>query len=243
MNTPNRSTVVVALLALSAQIAACGGAPGGPPATPHAGIIDSPAAAAEAVAARTPLFGSIGPKDPNLVGQSAWWEATPKEAAKPPVAWTVKFRIGWGDCPAGCINEHTWTYDLGVDAAATFVMENGPALPPDVIEALRAASRVTGVGGRVLAGPACPVESPNDPACTPRPITGAVLVIDGAGGQEVARVTTDASGQFLINLRPGSYTLSPQPVEGLIGTAAASSFTVVDGSEAFVDVAYDTGIR
>ncbi len=239
MNTPNRSTAVAALLALSALIAACAGTP----ATPHPGIIDSPAAAAAAVAARTPLFGSIGPKDPNLIGQSAWWEATPREAAKPPVAWTVTFRIGWGDCPAGCINEHTWTYDLGVDAAATFATETGPALPPDVIEALRAASRVTGVGGRVLAGPACPVESPNDPACNPRPVAGAVLVIQGAGGQEVARVTTDASGQFRIDLLPGSYTLSPQPVEGLVGTAAPSSFTVVDGAEAFVDVVYDTGIR
>jgi len=238
MKTPNRSLAAGLILA-AVLVAACGGAS----ATPSPTIIDSAAAAAKAVAARTPLFGGIGPKDPNLIGQSAWYEATPKEAAKPPVGWSVTFRVGWGDCPAGCIDQHTWTYDLGVDGTVTFVSENGPALPADVIESLRAASRVTGLGGRVSAGPGCPVAKPGDPACDDKPVKGAVLVVKGAGGLEVARVTTDASGLFRIPLQPGDYTLQPQAVEGLMGTASPMPFTVREGAETFLDVSYDTGIR
>jgi Carboxypeptidase regulatory-like domain len=87
------------------------------------------------------------------------------------------------------------------------------------------------------------VQRPNDPACDNRPVGGAVLVATGAGGVEVARVTTDASGQFRTGLQPGSYTLEPQPVQGLMGTAAPMPFTVTDGAETFLAVGYDTGIR
>jgi len=118
-----------------------------------------------------------------------------------------------------------------------------PALPPEVIDALSAGSHATGVGGQVTAGPTCPVQRPNDPACDNRPVGGAVLVVTGAGGVEVARVTTDASGLFRIGLQPGSYILVPQPVAGLMGTAAPMPFTVTDGSETFLAVGYDTGIR
>ncbi len=65
----------------------------------------------------------------------------------------------------------------------------------------------------------------------------------GAGGAEVARFTTDATGLFRLGLLPGDYTLVPQPVEGLMGTAAPMPFTVTDGDETFLDVGYDTGIR
>jgi hypothetical protein len=99
------------------------------------------------------------------------------------------------------------------------------------------------VAGQVTAGPTCPVENPNLPDCNARPVAGAVLVVKGAGGVEVARYTTDATGQFRIGLLPGDYTLEAQPVEGLMGTPAAMPFTVLDGSETFLDVHYDTGIR
>jgi hypothetical protein len=236
---------IAVVVALAAVTAACGASTGGSSVgpTPSPRIMDSPAAAASTVAAQTPLFDGIGPKDPDLIGQAAWYEATPLEAAKPPVPWTVTFRVGWGDCPAGCIDEHTWTYGVGADGSVTFVSETGPAVPSDVIEGLRATGTFTGVGGRVAAGPTCPVERPGDPACSPRSVAGAVLVVTGAGGAEVARVTTDASGLFRVGLQPGDYTLVPQSVEGLMGTAAPMPFTVSDGSETFLDVSYDTGIR
>jgi len=242
MRTTRRAAAAAVLaIVLAGLVAACGGATG--TSTPSATIIDSGAGAAAAVAARTPLFDGITAKDPDLIGQAAWYEATPLEAAKPPVDWRVVFRVGWGDCPSGCIDEHTWTFDVGADGSVTFVTETGPGLPPDVIEELRSTSTFTGVGGRVVAGPTCPVEQPGDPACSPRPVAGAVLIVRGAGDTEVARVTTDASGLYRIGLQPGDYTLEPQPVEGLMGTAAPIPFTVSERSETFLDVAYDTGIR
>src|SRR3954465_4071633 len=77
-----------------------------------------------------------------------------------------------------------------------------------------------GIGGSATAGPTCPVEKvPADPACAPRPVRGAVLVVRDGSGVEVARATTGADGTFFVALGPGSYVVAPQPVEGLMGVA------------------------
>jgi hypothetical protein len=101
------------------------------------------------------------------------------------------------------------------------------------------------VGGRAVAGPVCPVERiPPDPACAPRPVSGAVMVIAADGGREVARATTDTDGRWRAELPVGGYTLTPQPVGRLMGTASPIEFTVTaSGSPANLDVTYDTGIR
>ena len=65
---------------------------------------------AEAVAqvlAQDPRFAGIGPLDPDLIGQSAWYEVSPAT-----VGWRVTVTMGWGDCQAGCISRHTWVYDV-----------------------------------------------------------------------------------------------------------------------------------
>jgi len=74
-------------------------------------------------------------------------------------------------------------------------------------------------------------------------VAGAVLLVRDGGSKEVARVTADASGLFRLSLPAGDYTLEPQPVEGLMGTAQPMPFTVADGTVTWLDVAYDTGIR
>jgi len=101
------------------------------------------------------------------------------------------------------------------------------------------------VGGRAVAGPVCPVERiPPDPACAPRPVVGAVLIIATSDGHEVARATTDADGRWTATLAAGTYTLTPQAVSGLLGGAPPLQFTVsATGSSVPLDVAYDTGIR
>jgi hypothetical protein len=248
--------VVAALLVIAWSIAACspgtgastnpGSSPGtSPGATP--GTTQSPVetaeAAADRVAVQSPLFDGIEARDADLIGQANWWEAVPLDEANPPTGWRVTFRVGWGDCPSGCIDEHTWVYDVTRDGTVRFVSEAGGAVPQEVIDGLLAASDATGVAGRVTAGPTCPVETPDDPTCNPRPVAGAVLVVKGAGGVEVARITTDATGLFRIGLQPGDYTLEPQPAEGLMGTPSPLPFRVVDGDETFLDVEYDTGIR
>ncbi len=100
--------------------------------------------------------------------------------------------------------------------------------------------------GRATAGPVCPVEQvPPDPNCAPRPVAGAVLVVVTAAGAEVARVRTAADGSFAFDVPEGDYTLVPQPVEGLMGTAPPIPFSARRGGPppAPLDVQYDTGIR
>jgi hypothetical protein len=101
------------------------------------------------------------------------------------------------------------------------------------------------VGGRAVAGPVCPVERiPPDPACAPRPVVGAVLAITASDGHEVARATTGPDGRWTVTLAAGRYTLTPQAVSGLLGSAPPLQFTVsATGSSAALDVTYDTGIR
>ena len=99
--------------------------------------------------------------------------------------------------------------------------------------------------GVALAGPTCPVVTdPPDPACEDRPVAGARVRVLGPDGSEVAILVTDDEGRFSIELAPGSYELVPQPVTGLMGTAAPVTIDVEDGVEAEpVTLAYDTGIR
>jgi len=70
------------------------------------------------------------------------------------------------------------------------------------------------------------------------------MVITADGGHEVARATTATDGRWRVELPAGTYTLTPQPVSGLMATARPIRFTVTaTGSPANLDVAYDTGIR
>jgi len=181
--------------------------------------------------------------DPDLIGQGDFWEAVPRDNESPPASWTVTFQIGWGDCQAGCINRHTWTYEVRRDGTVIFESEQGSPLEGGIVAQRLAAGAGTGVGGRVIAGPVCPVEQPGDPSCAPRPVAGAMLLIRAADGTEAARITTDASGLYRLELPPGEYTLEAQPVEGLMGTPGSLPFTVLAGAWTAVDVPYDTGIR
>lgn len=100
------------------------------------------------------------------------------------------------------------------------------------------------VTGYVHAGPVCPVVSnPPDPACADRPVGDALIVVEDPSGATVAEIRTGSDGRFMVRLAPGAYTLVPQAVDGLMGTA--SSQEVILGSEPIsgLDFAYDTGIR
>jgi hypothetical protein len=221
----------------------------------------TPLAQAEAVArvlAQDPRFASIVPLDPNLIGQSAWYEVGPAV-----VGWRVTVTMGWGDCQAGCISRHVWVYDVDADGTVTLVDERGDpfddgsgGVPGSDGEgdASTAGSPVAipaeggpWIAGRAVAGPICPVvQDPPDPACADRPVAGALIVIRGGDGAEVARATTAADGTFLVGLPGGgTWTVEPQPVEGLPGTAPAVAVRVPDlvSSWAAADVTYDTGIR
>jgi hypothetical protein len=209
---------------LGLALAACSPAASGssmPPAT----AFD----AARLALAQQPRFAGIAPIDENLIGQAAWYRVTESSDG-----WQVLIRIGWGDCPAGCISEHTWTYAVGRGGGVELVSDEGDALPD-----------ATGVRGVVTAGPTCPVATdPPDPACADHPVAGAVLIFTDGAGAEVARTTSQADGTFSVELAPGAYRLVAQPVEGLMGTPGPIDVQVEDGQPmSEVPVSYDTGIR
>jgi hypothetical protein len=93
---------------------------------------------------------------------------------------------------------------------------------------------------RVVAGPVCPVETvPPKPECRPRAVDGARIELDGP-----ARVAVDVhGGTATVDLPPGTYTVTPEPVSGLMGTAPATTVKVVAGRTTPLRLVYDTGIR
>lgn len=220
MRSPMRCAIAAVVIVLA--LSACAGSPGA------SGPTDA-AAAARLALAQQARFAGIGPYDDTLIGQAAWYEVTATDDG-----WQVVIRIGWGDCPAGCISEHRWTYAVGRDASVELIHEEGDALPG-----------ATGVRGTVTSGPTCPVETqPPDPACAARPVAGAVLVFSNAAGAEVARATSDADGTFSVALAPGAYRVTAQPVEGLMGTPEPMEVEVEAGQlMTELQVSYDTGIR
>ena len=225
MRSPTRHTprVIVLPLAFVLALGACSSSAGA------SGTPTTAAQAARLALAQQERFAGIGLFDKNMIGQAAWYKV-----AASGDGWEVLIRIGWGDCPAGCINEHRWTYAVARSGSVKLVKEQGDLLPD-----------ATGVRGRVTAGPTCPVvTNPPDPNCAERPVGGAVLVVSDTTGAEVARVTSKQDGTFVLELAPGSYRMTPQPMEGLMGTPAPVDFEVAAAQPLTeLQVSYDTGIR
>jgi hypothetical protein len=221
MKRSTSAQTAIFLLILVALVA-CSPAGGGSPGPSSADD------AARLVLATDERFTGIEQRNSELIGQAAWYEVAASDAG-----WQVQVYIGWGDCPAGCINHHTRTYQVTRAGKVELLSEEG-----DPVAA-------TGIRGLVLAGPTCPVVTdPPDPGCAERPVAGAVLIVVDGAGAEVGRVTSAADGSFAIALAPGAYRVIPQPVDGLMGTAGQVDVRVEAGEpSAQVAVAYDTGIR
>lgn len=99
---------------------------------------------------------------------------------------------------------------------------------------------------RALAAPVCPVETiPPDPRCAPRPVVGAVVLVDPVSRPgPVLRLVTDRTGRASMRLRPGRYRVIPRRVRGLLGTPAPVSVVLAGrGRTVRVALDYDTGIR
>ncbi|NJD27591.1 MAG: hypothetical protein FIA92_04770 [Chloroflexi bacterium] len=88
----------------------------------------NPQEAAALVIATNPLFAGAMELNPDLVGQSTWWTSS----SLPDGGYRIEMTVGWGDCPAGCINRHVWTFDVVPDGTVTLVEETGDEVPPSL---------------------------------------------------------------------------------------------------------------
>jgi hypothetical protein len=208
------------------------------PSVPLSGTtVTTPEAAAALVVASDPRFAGVTPKDANLIGQCCFFTATPARGG-----FAVTIEIGFGDCPSGCINRHHWFYSVTTNGTIHLDREDGPELPAGVGDTGGGAGGVIGIRGIASAGPVCPVVRPGDPACADRPVVGATVHVMDETGLEVATLETDATGAFVVTLPPGRYRVVPDPVSGLMGTAAPVDVTV-GSALSIVELTYDTGIR
>ena len=236
----NIRPALLSVLVLASLVVACGGA-AAPSATPSNGLqlpITTPEAAMAAIVAVEPRFAGIGPVNPDLVGQAAWYDAKPASGVG---AFVVTIQVGWGDCPAGCIERHTWTYAVAPDGTVKLLSEGGDPVPPDAFPSDAVGD--TGIVGHATAGPVCPVERPGDPACLPRPVADATIVVSDATGAEVGTMSTLPDGSFAFDLPAGAYVVQGRSVDGLMGTPEPMPVSVQAGSLTAIELAYDTGIR
>ena len=211
-----------------------------PSPTPKPVVITGPAQAVARVILAQPRLAGIMAFDPNLIGQASWYKVAPASRVG---VFVVEVRVGWGDCQAGCIDQHLWVYAVGPDGTVSTVSEKGAPVPDTAWPRVSATGR-TGIGGTATAGPVCPVErNPPDPACAPRPVAGAVILIRDATGKEIARVTTANDGTFFADVPAGGYVIEPQSVQGLLGRPSPTSIVVRNRATSRVDLVYDTGIR
>ncbi len=128
--------VVLAWLIAALAFAGCatagssgqGSATPRPTPSPIAVDVTTPEAAAALALATDPRFSGIQPLRPDIIGASAWWEAS----AGPGDDYTVTITIGWGDCQAGCIDRHVWTFTVSPDGHVALASETGPPVPAGV---------------------------------------------------------------------------------------------------------------
>ena len=103
----------------------------------------------------------------------------------------------------------------------------------------------SGITGRVVAAPTCPVEQvPPVPQCAARPLA-ASLRVRRVGSARAITVRAASDGRFRLALAPGSYAVQALPRPGSPFPRPPASFTVRvrPGRFTSVTVTYDTGIR
>lgn len=126
-------TLILIAAACAAMLAACAG-PAATPSpeptprptpTPVGAPVSNAEEAAALVIATDPRFTGTTPLNPDVIGASRWWTSSPLSDG----GFRIELTIGWGDCPAGCINRHVWTYDVAADGTLKLVSETGDDVP------------------------------------------------------------------------------------------------------------------
>jgi hypothetical protein len=111
--------------------------------------ITTPEDAHAAVLAAGGPFDEFTYNDGALIGATKYYDV--KGDAGSAATWIVVYTYGWNDCEAGCINAHSFVYQVDpLTGAATFDSHQGDVLPADAPAALVA---LTGRSGGVVPEP------------------------------------------------------------------------------------------
>lgn len=105
---------------------------------------------------------------------------------------------------------------------------------------VKPAATDSGVEGKVLIGPTCPVVQQGQ-ECPDKPYQ-ATITINDPDNRMVAQVQTDVEGRFKIPLEPGDYILHPES-PSMMPFAKEQTFTVEADKFTQLTVNYDSGIR
>jgi hypothetical protein len=98
----------------------------------------------------------------------------------------------------------------------------------------------SGLRGRVVVAPTCPVETEGSP-CAPRAVATTVTIESAEG--DVRRVETEADGGFSVVLPPGRYQVSAQPPPGTMFVPRTISVLLEAGRYRRVTVVLDSRLR
>jgi hypothetical protein len=98
----------------------------------------------------------------------------------------------------------------------------------------------SGIRGRVLLAPTCPVQRVGQ-TCS-RPYLATITIRTEATGKLVARVRSSATGRFSIPLATGRYRLVPQTGRPY-PRSSPQAITVYSHRYTSVVISYDSGIR
>ena len=128
------STLVAAILVtVIAGCSAAGSSPSPVPTTrpsptPIVVPVSSAADAAALVIATDPRFAGAIQLTPDLIGGSKYWKAE----QLPGGGYRIELTLGWGDCPAGCIERHVWTFEVDANGGVKLISETGDPVPSDL---------------------------------------------------------------------------------------------------------------
>jgi ribosome modulation factor len=135
-----------------------------------------------------------------------------------------------------------WSFAIALAVMSIFVLTSGSSGRGLPLE--RAASRGqqpdSGITGKVMIEPTCPVERPGK-VCE-RPYQTTITIRREPKGTLVARVQSSATGQFRIALAPGRYLLIPQNGRPY-PRSSPRLVTVHNHRYTTVLISYDSGIR
>lgn len=104
----------------------------------------------------------------------------------------------------------------------------------------------SGIAGRVVEGPTCPVEqAPPASQCAPRPLAATLRIRREPGPAHAFLVRSGRDGRFRVVLEPGRYVLTPRPQSGSPLPRPPAPVDVIVRLHRFshVVIEYDTGIR